>query len=92
MASSGAQPWHCDAAFRLGPASGTDAKGGGSCGGSGGGGSSKEWGGIAGSGSLLSHWRTGDRTGSLTGLVEGEDIEGSPIAHWCPDTHHHVGL
>ncbi|CAB1430587.1 unnamed protein product [Pleuronectes platessa] len=33
-----------------------------------------------------------DCSGPLTGLVVEEDIEGSPIARWSPDTHHHVGL
>jgi len=33
-----------------------------------------------------------DCTGPLTGLMEGEDIAGSPTARWPPDTHHHVGL
>ncbi len=31
-----------------------------------------------------------DRIGSLTGLVWEVDTEGSPIAYWPPDTHHHV--
>lgn len=31
-------------------------------------------------------------SGALTGLVEGKDIEGSPIAPLPPDTRHHVGL
>lgn len=30
------------------------------------------------------------RIGPLTGLVEAEDIDGSPIARWPLDTHHHV--
>lgn len=75
VASSGAEPCHYNAAFRLGlrvPP-------------------------MQGSGDhrlrvtlvTLVHW---DHIGPLTGLVEAEDIDGSPIARWSPDTHHHVGL
>lgn len=68
--------WCC---FQIRPASGTDAKGGG------GGGHHRLR-------VTLVTLEDRDRTGSLTGLVEGEDVEGSPIARWWPDTHHHVGL
>lgn len=75
VASSSAEPCHCDATFRLGlrvpPL--------------------QEKGDHRLRITLvtLGDWGC---SGALTGLVEGKDIEGSPIAPLPPDTHHHVGL